>query len=44
MKLFRQHQYYKYLFNFERGDIETIIDDQIVPINIKIPTMILNTI
>ena len=35
VKLFQQHIAYKYLYNFEKDDIETIIDDQIVPIKYK---------
>ena len=36
IKLFQQTSTYKYFSNFERDDIETIIDDRIVPIKYKI--------
>ena len=36
IRLFNQVSSYKYFSNFERDDIETIIDDQIVPIKFKI--------
>jgi len=36
IRLFNQVSTYKYFSNFERDDIETIIDDQIVPIKFKI--------
>ena len=35
IRLFNQVSTYKYFSNFERDDIETIIDDQIVPIKFK---------
>ena len=35
IKLFQQNLTYKYLYNFEKDDIETIIDNQIVPIKYK---------
>ena len=35
VKLFNQVSTYKYFCNFERDDIEVIIDDQIVPIKFK---------
>jgi len=36
IRLFNQVSTYKYYSNFERDDIEIIIDDQIVPIKFKI--------